>query len=320
MFNSQYRFKKSFFLLFLFLRHIYSIWGDVKKVKRKKMKTEEIDKTDTTKTTELKFVNETLNGITEKKWQKNCPKCGNLQFYVHKRSLMDSIRYGCVCNICKDVLRKEKTITKNFNKKYEKTCLGCGVIQSYKSKWSLDRSIVNNALCKKCVLKGRLMSEHQKEFLRKRVGKNNPMYGKTCSIETRKKMSISRKGKPGKPLTEETKHKLRLYRANWVNEFAGGPQYNPIACKFFDELNIQNQWNLQHAENGGEFYVKQLGYFLDAYDKERNIAVEYDEPKHFTVEGNLKEKDVKRQERITSLLKCKFFRYNELTKEFKSFT
>jgi hypothetical protein len=58
-----------------------------------------------------------------------------------------------------------------------------------------------------------------------------------------------------------------------------------------------------------------VGYFLDAYDKERNIVVEYDEPKHYDVYGNLKQKDVLRQQRIITHLGCRFFRYNERTKE-----
>lgn len=283
------------------------------------MQIEGLDKTDIIKTIEKKFVNGTLNDISEiKKYQKNCPRCNNIQNYVHRRSLMDSIRYGWVCEICKDVLRKEKTVKKHFDDKFEKVCPNCKCIQRYSTQYKLNKSIEKNALCKRCVFKGRSISEEQKEFLRKRTGVNNPMFGKKASIETRLKMSLVKKGKIGKPLSEQTKHKLRLHRAKWIKEFAGGPQYNPTACEFFNGLNLKNNWNLQHAENGGEYYLKELGYFLDAYDKEKNIVVEYDEPKHYTIEGKLKDKDVKRQGRITSLLGCKFFRYNELTKNLES--
>lgn len=53
-------------------------------------------------------------------------------------------------------------------------------------------------------------------------------------------------------------------------------------------------WNLRHAENGGE--IIKFGYFLDAYDEEKNIVVEYDEPRHYIdVENNiLKSEDIKR--------------------------
>ena len=92
-------------------------------------------------------------------------------------------------------------------------------------------------------------------------------------------------------------------------------KYNKNAIKFFDELSKKNSWNLQHAENGGEFYTG-IGYWLDAYDKEKNIAVEYDEPAHYVdVENNiLREKDLKRQKEIIDHLHCEFWRYNETTK------
>ena len=80
---------------------------------------------------------------------------------------------------------------------------------------------------------------------------------------------------------------------------------------FIDNLNTKNKWNLQHAENGGEIQI--TGYFLDGYDKELNIAFEYDEPKHYKdVENNiLKQRDIERQKYIIEKLQCRFFRYNE---------
>lgn len=89
--------------------------------------------------------------------------------------------------------------------------------------------------------------------------------------------------------------------------------YNPTSCEYFDKLNLKNNWQLQHALNGGE--VKILNYFLDAYDKKRNIVIEYDESYHYDKYGNLKQKDVLRQQRIITHLGCKFFRYNEKIKE-----
>jgi hypothetical protein len=68
-------------------------------------------------------------------------------------------------------------------------------------------------------------------------------------------------------------------------------------------------WNLIHALNGGEYIV--IGYSLDGYDKERNIVFEYDEPKHFSKDGVLKEKDFNRMKDIILILACRFIRYNE---------
>lgn len=59
-----------------------------------------------------------------------------------------------------------------------------------------------------------------------------------------------------------------------------------------------------------------LGYFVDAYDKDKNIVIEYDEPYHYKdVEHNiLCEDDLKRQKEIIDCLHCEFWRYNEKTK------
>mgnify|MGYP005628491393 CR=1 FL=1 len=86
------------------------------------------------------------------------------------------------------------------------------------------------------------------------------------------------------------------------------PAYNPEACKLIDEYGKENNYSFQHAENGGEFHVKGLGYFVDGYDKERNTVIEIDERHHFDRYGNLNERDVQRQKEIISFLKCNFIR------------
>lgn len=85
--------------------------------------------------------------------------------------------------------------------------------------------------------------------------------------------------------------------------------YNPKACEYFDILNREKDWRLQHALNGGE--VEACGYFLDGYDKERNIVVEYDEPNHQCPAK--RDRDIKRQNEIINYLNCQFYRFNEAT-------
>jgi len=62
--------------------------------------------------------------------------------------------------------------------------------------------------------------------------------------------------------------------------------------------------------NGGEYHIKELGYWLDGYDKENNVVYEFDEKHHFDKNGNLSEKDITRQQEIELLLGCKFIRIN----------
>ena len=74
---------------------------------------------------------------------------------------------------------------------------------------------------------------------------------------------------------------------------------------------------MQHALNGGEINV--VGYYLDAYDKDNNIVVEYDEKHHFNKDGTLKNKDIKRMNEIMNNLNCKFFRFNDITKKINEY-
>jgi hypothetical protein len=91
------------------------------------------------------------------------------------------------------------------------------------------------------------------------------------------------------------------------------PAYNEKACNFIEILNNAFGWNLQHAKNGGEISI--CGYFLDGYDKERNIAFEFDEPRHF-YDLNYQRKDVIKQNEISKKLNCIFIRWNDLNKNF----
>ena len=113
--------------------------------------------------------------------------------------------------------------------------------------------------------------------------------------------------------TEESKRKMRISACQYlVNNNPHPCRYNKKSIEFFDALSKERGWNLQHAENGGEFYTG-IGYFVDAYDKQRNIVVEYDEKVHYAdVENNvLREKDLKRQKEIIDHLHCEYWRYNE---------
>jgi len=117
----------------------------------------------------------------------------------------------------------------------------------------------------------------------------------------------------GRHHSDETKRKKREAAIKYIKNHCDGisAHYNKKACKYINELNERNGWNLIHAENGGEYQI--LGYFLDGYDSLLNIAFEYDEKNHYVdVENNiLKAKDIKRQTEIIKALNCDFYRYNE---------
>ena len=84
--------------------------------------------------------------------------------------------------------------------------------------------------------------------------------------------------------------------------------YNPNSIPIIEEYGNIHGYKFQHAENGGEYQV--CGYFVDGYDKEKNVVIEYDEKHHFTKNGKLKESDKIRQQNIINELNCKFIRIN----------
>ena len=114
------------------------------------------------------------------------------------------------------------------------------------------------------------------------------VWGNT-SIETRKKLRIS------------VIKKLEKINKDFH------PPYNPRGCDYFNKLMEEKGIRIQHAENGGELYIKELGYWVDGYDKENNVVYEWGEKKHY-INGILREKDSIRQKEIEDFLKCEFIR------------
>ena len=155
--------------------------------------------------------------------------------------------------------------------------------------------------------------EHKKQL---EIGKqNSEKYKNMRTNEYRKKLSIAGKKKI---FTLEHRKNLRLAAIRNIEKRAGqiSPNYNPNSISIIeqkaDELGITD---LQHAENGGEFHIKELGYWVDGYSSEKNIVIEVDEEYHFDVNGKLKQKDIQRQVEIIKELNCKFIRVNIETKE-----
>lgn len=114
----------------------------------------------------------------------------------------------------------------------------------------------------------------------------------------------------GKPHSEETKIKMRISTLAYLEQLKGqlAPRYNKGSIALIEAYGQEHGYRFIHAENGGEYYVKELGYFLDAYDPIFNVALEIDEKHHFDHKGNLVERDEIRQKQIEKLLGCKFIR------------
>lgn len=153
---------------------------------------------------------------------------------------------------------------------------------------------------------------------------HHPHYGKTkYTSEAIMKASTTRKQKYisgesqgaflGKKHSPETKEKMRKSALRYLQQTVSidGPRYNKRSIEFIKGLNERFGWNLQHAENGGEFEIG--GYYVDGYDANLNIVFEYDEPRHYidVDKSILTDKDIERQNYIIEKLGCEFYRYNE---------
>ena len=162
-----------------------------------------------------------------------------------------------------------------------------------------------------------MSDETKKKLSKAKMGYPSYWKGKSRPHETKRKISETKKGCKGtfkgKKHSDETKKVLRLHKINQLkhaqkNNYQISPSYNPNACILIDEYGKQHGYNFQHAENGGEYYIKELGYWVDGYDSQRNTVIEIDESHHFDSDGNLSERDVRRQKEIVDHLHCNFIR------------
>lgn len=242
---------------------------------------------------------------SKQSWTRNCPKCGKEMTYASKRWYYTNRKYNKLCRGC---ARKEKGLTYPSRK-------GCHLTEEHKEKLGASMAIRHKTHGHP--MQGQHHTDEAKLKIQQHSsGKNNGMYGKTHSKQARCKMRDARLGKPGPIITPTGLCILRVKRIREISnaKYNGGqimPSYNQMSCDFFNYINEQLKWNGQYATYNGEYHIKELGYFVDYYEPNLNIVIEWDESTHYDIDGNLREKDKQRQEEIISHLKCKFVRIKE---------
>ena len=181
-----------------------------------------------------------------------------------------------------------------------------------------DSTVKITAICE-CCDKERILSfrdyrdichdcfVYSKENRLKHSGENNPMFGKKHSEETKEKIGKAQKGKSK---SKETKRKMRTsalkrIERNLREGYQLTPFWNPVACDLIEQYGSTNGFNFQTAKTGGEHYIKEIGYFLDGYDSEKNVAIEIYEPFHFKNQEKI-DHDIQRQKEIQDYLHCDF--------------
>ena len=220
---------------------------------------------------------------------------------------------------------------------YTKHCPTCGTTQSYKTRSAYNKAQREIRACRSCCQLGKIDDDKnpakrmsvRKKISRSLMGENHPMFGKHHTTEWKQKVGDAVRGEKngmfGKTHTKETRlrmrknhsrvwlgkrhsadtiRKQRLGAIDYINSMKGQctPRYNPFACQRIDEYGKKHGYHFQHAERGGEFHIPELGYWVDGYDKVKNVVVEYYENAHHkTIE-----RDTKRKREIINHLGCKF--------------
>lgn len=206
-----------------------------------------------------------------------------------------------VCKKCRNQkisITKTKYIVNNFSR----SCPKCNKYLKYNDKYCFILANKNNSICRSCATakssNGRTSwnigiprTEQEKQKMSKRKKEEYKKYG--FSSEHRQKISLAHRRR----LSEELRGNNR------------SPRYNLEACKIFDEIEKELNWNGFYGTKNGEYYIKELGYWVDYYEPNLNIVIEYDESHHNRQMH--KQKDILRQKQIEQQLKCQFYRIRE---------
>lgn len=196
----------------------------------------------------------------------------------------------------------------------------CNIIYaSYRSWWTCNK---NGGTCKDCYSKRKIGTHLSKESI-ERI--KSSKIGKTFSDEHKKKLSDAwNKRKKNYPITNETRKKISdKVKLNWKTPSIR-EKYNDALEKTKwlkvktdkGQLEFINKWNSLgfNFEPNYQLHIGKFLCYVDGYDKEKNVVLEYDGKYH--LKPNQKQKDLIRQEKIIEILKPKkFWRYNFETKK-----
>lgn len=229
-----------------------------------------------------------------KTFNRTCPVCNNILNYSSYKNLWRANKKGAPCVECTKKLPKKPKL-----EQYSRECPSCSKILYYSSVETLTKS--KNKQCQSCIQRplstGRLHTEETK----RKISKNHAKYWTGTGGYWKNKTR-----------SEETRKKLRLIFANKLKKrLTGTLRYNPEAVRLFEQLEKEFGFDGIYGtkNNSGEFYIKKLGYWVDYYEPKLNLVIEYDEKYHERPAQKLR--DIKRQEEIINLLKCKFIRIKE---------
>ena len=246
-------------------------------------------------------------------WIRKCPRCKSEIVYKRKTTYNTAVWKNTYCFKCKYSKMLPWT-----DKVLRRNCPVCRKSITHTTDYQRKIAEKLKTPCRKCsCIKRNNNIVWKKNLSLSKTGKNHPMFGKTNTDEYKENMSKRVSGKNngffGKHHKDSTKKilKARHIERKIKTGIAYSPSYNKIACKYFDTLNKIMGWNGRHALSGGEFFVVDTGYWVDYYEPNLNLVIEWDEPHHNKIKN--REKDKIRQNYIIEKLKCSFYRIEQKT-------
>ena len=224
--------------------------------------------------------------------ERNCPKCQKLITYKNKYNYFKSKKENKICGYCS----RQNIGLKNKGKQRSKS-----------TKEAISKKMLNHPSIKDNTSRGEKISKKLKGRDTSYIWKSHQKCSTQClecnNIVESQKYRLDSHHFCNRNCQKEYYFKNKVWK----------PKFNPKACEIIEQYGKENGYNFQHALNGGEFRIKQLGYWVDGYDVEKNVVIEYHEKHHSLPKQN--EKDKKRQKEIIETLKCKFIiiYYNQKT-------
>lgn len=201
-------------------------------------------------------------------------------------------------------------------------CKKCKVGRRHTEQTKEKISLIKKQLCN--------TKEFRKQMSDINTGRKNAL-GYRHSEDTKLKMSISRKGisRPwaGQNQSDETKNKLSKSSKQAWNTPEIRKKYHDSLKKTKwikvradkGQLELLDKWNKLGFNFEPNYQIKtDLDlFYIDGYDKEKNVVLEYDSKYHNS--KLQKEKDLIRQKKIINVLKPKvFWRFDSVNKQFRN--
>lgn len=231
-----------------------------------------------------------------------CPIC-NKQFRVIKASHVK--RHGLTLHTFKSKFPNQKLMCSDYLSKTRNTGKSWSLSSETKNKQRLGKlGDKNPQYGKPSWNKGLPCTEEQKKAL---LSYN---LGKKQSKETITKR-LAWRSDLGKVSAQKLKMRQAAVKRVLLNNGIA-PSYNMKTVELFKKFDSANNTIGQYATAPNEFYIKELGYWVDYINFDLKLIIEVDEKHHFTKDGNLKERDVQRQKEIQEQFPdFKFLRFKD---------